>query len=158
MLGDVLRNQRGRAIADGLAFQVWVEAEGAVVGAAALALHADAVVSIGRILRKDGRDVWQVHGQGAEVCVALSQAFDGFPALAGDEALAVKRLALDHFQHGLFAFSENPDRALRQLFDELVGKGAEGPAADHDLRVGAGLADQPGMREVGPDAGVVLIQ
>src|SRR5207249_7776933 len=66
--------------------------------------------------------------------------------------------AFDHLENSLFALAQDADRALRQLLDELLGESAEGPAADHDLRVGAGLPDQPGVRQVGPDAGVVLIE
>src|SRR5436309_6579118 len=158
VLRDVVYDPRGRAIPDGLAFQVGVETEGAVVRAPALALYPDAIVRVGGVLREDLRDIREVHGQVVETGVALSGAGDGLAVLACDEPLAVEWFAFDHFQHGLFALAQDADGALRQLLDELLGEGAEGPAADHDLRAGADLPDQPGVRQVGPDAGVVLVE
>src|SRR5439155_2042282 len=158
VLRDVLHDQRGRAIADGFAFQVRIDTEDAVVPAAALALHANAIVRVAGELRENLRDVGEVHGQAIEVGIALPRAGDGLAVLSGDEPLAVERPPLDHLQHGLFALAQDADGTLRQLFDELLGKGAERPAADHDPSVGADLPDQPGVREVGPDAGVVLIE
>ena len=158
VLRDVLHDQRGRAIADGFALQVRIEAEGAVVRAPALALHANAIVRVGGELRENLRDVGEVHGQAIEVGIALPRTGDGLAVLSGDVPLAVERPSLDHLQHGLFALAQDADGTLRQLLDELLGKGAERPAADHDLGVGADLPDQPDVRQVSPDAGVVLIE
>ena len=97
MLRDVVHDPRGRAIPNGLAFQVGVETEGAVVRAAAFALHADAVVRVGGVLWEDLRDIREVHGQVVETGVTLSGARDGLAVLAYDEPLAVEWFAFDHF-------------------------------------------------------------
>src|SRR5437870_6733696 len=99
VLRDVLHYQRGRTVPDRFAFQVGIETEGAVIGTAALALHADAVMGIGSIFRENGRDVRQVHSQVAEACITLSQSFDRPSTLADDESLAVARLPLHDFQY-----------------------------------------------------------
>ena len=158
VLCDVLHHLRGRTVPDRFAFQVGIETEGAVIGTAALALHADAVMGIGGIFGENGRDVRQVHGQVGKIRIALSESFDRPFALADDESLAVERLPLDDFQDGFFALPQDPDGLLRQLFDQLLGESPESPAADHNLRVRAGFADQPGVRKVGSDTTVVQIE
>src|SRR5439155_24237520 len=126
--------------------------------AAAFALHADAVVRVGGVVREDLRDVREVHGQVVEVGVDLSRAGDRLAILSSDEPLAVERPPVDHLEDSLFALAQDADGAFRQLLDELLGEGAEGSTADQDLGVGANLPDQPGVREIGPDAGIVLIE
>ena len=115
-------------------------------------------MGIGGIFRENGRDVRQVHSQDAEICITLSQSFDRPSTLADDESLAVERLSLDDFQDGFFALTQDADSVIRKFFDELLGEGPESPAADHDLRVRAGFADQPGVRKVGSDTTVVQIE
>ena len=117
VLRDVLHYQRGRTVPDRFAFQIRIETEGAVIGTAPLALHADAVMGIGGIFRENGRDVRQVHSHDAEICITLSQSFDRPSTLADDESLAVERLSLDDFQDGFFALTQDADSVFRQFFD-----------------------------------------
>ena len=158
VLRDILDDHGGWPIADPLPFNVRIEAEGAVVGAASLRLDPDGFTQIFPILREDRGQIGQVDGerieQGRRALLALSNGL----SLSDDVALVLQRLAFDHFEDGIFTFPKNPDGAFREFLDELIGKGGKGSAADHDLRLRELLRDQPGIGECRPDMTVVAIE
>jgi hypothetical protein len=47
---------------------------------------------------------------------------------------------------------------LRQFFNELIGKGREGSAANHHPDGGKLFVNQPGIRKVIPDIRVIAVQ
>ena len=81
MLRDVLHDHLRRTIPNPFAFDIWIEAEGAVIRAAALGLHADRFLLIRAILRENGGQVGQVHRQRIEECRGtLLALLDLFPS------------------------------------------------------------------------------
>src|SRR5206468_8518851 len=141
-----------------LAFDVRIEAEGAVVGAASLALDPDAIPDILVVLRKDGREVGEIHGQGIQERRGMFLSFMDPPALAINIPLVLKRLALEHFQNRVLAFTEDADGAVRDLLNQLVRKGGEGATSDHQLRLRALLANEPRVGEVDADIAVIAVE
>ena len=158
VLRDILDDHGGWPIADPLPFNVRVEAESAVVGAASLRLDPDGFTQIFLILREDRGQVGQVDGerieQGRRALLALSNGL----SLPEDVALVLQRLAFNDLEDGVFTFPKNPDGAFREFLDELIGKGGKGSPADHDLRLRELLRDQPGVGECRPDMTVVAVE
>ena len=158
VLRDILHDHRGWPITHPLPFNIGIEAERAVVGTTSLRLNPNGLTQIFPMLRENRGQIGQVDRQRIEQGWRTLLALSNGLALSENIALVFQRLAVNDLENGIFALPKNPDGALREFQDELIGKGSKGSPTDHDLRLRELLRNQPGVGKCRPDMAVVAVE